>query len=78
MLHPYAREDRLCKKCSANADCGGVGNSCITVGTSGKRCAAACTDDSGCGEGYACKKVASSASSTIYASMCVPVTNRCQ
>jgi hypothetical protein len=77
-LHPYAREDKLCAKCSANADCGGVGNSCITVGTSGRRCAAACTDDSGCPVGYACKKVASTSTSTIYASMCVPENNACR
>jgi hypothetical protein len=77
-LHPYAREDRLCTRCSSNAACGGVGNACVTVGDSGRRCAAACSDDSGCPDGYACKKIASASSSTIYASMCVPRDNRCE
>jgi hypothetical protein len=77
-LHPYATPGKACKVCKVNADCGGPGNSCITVGRSGKRCAAACTDDSGCGAGYACRKVASASSSTIYASMCVPTGNVCQ
>jgi hypothetical protein len=77
-LHPYGRADRLCRACTANAQCGGAGNACVTVGNSGRRCAAACTDDAGCPVGYACKKIASASASTIYASMCVPETNRCQ
>ncbi len=76
-LHPYAEAGNLCKSCSANSDCGDVGNSCITVGDSGRRCAAACTDDSGCPSGYTCRKVASASTSTIYGSMCVPVEGDC-
>jgi hypothetical protein len=76
-LHPYANVDKLCDACSANSDCGGPGNACITVGHSGKRCAAACTDSSGCPSGYTCRKVASASTSTIYASMCVPEANVC-
>jgi hypothetical protein len=75
-LHPYAQKGNFCRVCKVNADCGGVGNSCVTVGHSGKRCAAACTSDTACGTGYACKKVASG--STIYASMCVPSDNVCR
>jgi hypothetical protein len=77
-LHPYGREDLACDSCRANADCGGPGNACITVGQSGKRCAAACTDDAGCPSGFACKRVASASTSTIYASMCVPADNVCR
>lgn len=71
-LHPYAVVENLCEPCARNADCGGPGNACVRVGQSGKVCAAACTDDAGCPSGYACKKIASAGSSTIYASMCVP------
>jgi hypothetical protein len=77
-LHPYARPDRFCGRCSSNSDCGGTGNACITMGDSGRRCTAACTDDSGCPSGYACRKVASASTSTIYASMCVPAGNVCR
>ena len=75
-LHPYA-SDKMCDSCSRNSDCGGVGNACITAGQAGKICTAACTDDSGCGEGYRCKSVYSTSSNAIYAKMCVPVQNRC-
>jgi len=78
-LHPYARTDLMCQRCSQNADCGGVGNGCVKLSaTAGKVCAPACTDDSGCPTDYKCKKIASASSSTIYASMCVPRLNRCQ
>src|SRR5665647_1079824 len=76
-LHPYGNLENSCKSCSANADCGGVGNTCATVGNSGKRCMAACTDDSACGDGYKCKAVASASTSTIYGSYCVPATRTC-
>lgn len=77
-VHPYANLDRACQACSTNADCGGPGNSCISIGRSGKRCAAACTDDTGCPDGYACRKVASTSTSTIYSSMCVPANSSCR
>jgi len=77
-LHPFANPENACKKCSSNAACGGVGNSCVSVGTSGRRCVAACTDDSGCGVGYKCKPVASASTSTIYGNYCVPATRSCE
>ena len=77
-LHPYANAENLCKRCSANSACGGVGNACVSVGSSGRRCVAACTADSGCPTGYQCKKVASASTSTIYGSYCVPQTRSCQ
>ena len=77
-LHPFGNLENTCHTCGANADCGGVGNACVTVGQSGKRCVAACTDDAACGEGFACKKVASASSATIYGSFCVPANRRCE
>ncbi len=77
-LHPFGALENTCTACSANAQCGGVGNACVTVGQSGKRCVAACTDDAACGTGMACKKVASAASATIYGSYCVPANRRCE
>jgi hypothetical protein len=76
-VHPYANLEKSCSRCSSNAECGGVGNACVTVGDSGRRCVAACTDDSGCGDGYACKQVASASTSTIYGSYCVPKARTC-
>jgi hypothetical protein len=77
-LHPFGNLENMCSTCSSNSACGGVGNACVTVGTSGKRCVPACTDDSACGEGFACKKVASAATNTIYGSFCVPANRRCE
>ncbi len=77
-LHPFANLENACKKCTSNAACGGVGNSCVSVGSSGKRCVAACTDDAACGAGYKCKAVASASTSTIYGSYCVPSNSVCQ
>lgn len=76
-LHPFAALENLCSECSSNADCGGAGNLCVTVGDDGKRCAAACTDDRGCPDGYACRAIASSSTSTIYGSACVPADLSC-
>ena len=49
----YSCDNGLCR-CDALA-CQGKGE--------GKRCVAACTDDRGCPDGYACKAVASSSTS---------------
>lgn len=76
-LHPYADPERSCQRCSSNSACGGVGNACVTIGDSGRRCVAACTDDRGCPSGYRCKPVASASTSTIYGSYCVPATRSC-
>lgn len=77
-LHPYANPEHLCERCSSNAACGGVGNACVGIGDAGRRCVAACTDDAGCPDGYACKDVASASTSTIYGSYCVPKTRTCE
>jgi len=77
-LHPYADVGALCQECTSYQQCGGIGNLCIGVGDSGRRCAAACTDDRGCPDGYACRAVASSSSATIYDHACVPVDMTCR
>ncbi|CAN5885088.1 hypothetical protein BH11MYX3_BH11MYX3_37280 [soil metagenome] len=68
-LVPFANRTNFGKSCSANADCGGPGNLCVSA-AGGKKCTAACTDTSGCGTGYSCKAVASSTTSTIYGKAC--------
>jgi len=69
-LHPFANVDAIGTTCSKNADCGGPGNLCVTMGTSGKRCTAACTADEACPTDYRCKSVASSSTSTIFGKAC--------
>lgn len=70
-LHPYAALDMIGQACGANADCGGLGNLCVRrAARQPKLCTAACTDDSGCPTGYACKAVASG--TTIYGNACIP------
>jgi hypothetical protein len=69
-LHPFANVAAIGTACSANADCGGPGNLCVTMGAAGKLCTAACTADEACPTGYRCKSVASSATSTIYGRAC--------
>jgi hypothetical protein len=73
-LVPFAKTASFGKTCSANGDCGGPGNLCVSAGGA-KRCTAACatTGESGCGAGYTCKAVASSASSTIYGRACAKI-----
>ena len=66
---PWAQVAKFGTACSANTDCGGPGNLCISV-TGGKKCTAACVADAGCGTGYVCKLVASASSSTIYGKAC--------
>jgi hypothetical protein len=77
-LHPYSNPENLCESCSSNAACGGVGNACVSIGNDGRRCVAACTDDAACPSGYTCKEVASSSTSTIYGSYCVPTSRSCE
>ncbi|MCX5744670.1 MAG: hypothetical protein NT062_19455 [Proteobacteria bacterium] len=73
-LHPFAKASKMGTSCSANADCGGPGNLCVSM-TGGKKCTAACAGDGGgaCGaavSGWSCKSVASSSSSTIFGRAC--------
>jgi hypothetical protein len=68
-LVPFAKRENFGRACRANADCGGPGNLCVSTGA-GKQCTAACAADPGCGDGYACRAVASAASGTIYGKAC--------
>jgi len=78
-LHPYAQVESFCSVCSSNAECGGAGNACISLGEeSGRRCTAACTTDEACPTGYRCRSVASESSGTIFAKMCVPRSLVCE
>lgn len=68
---PFAKLSSFGKACSANADCGGPGNLCVSAGAGqGKKCTAACAGDAACGTGYTCKAVASASTSTIYGRAC--------
>jgi hypothetical protein len=58
--------------CSRNADCGELGNLCVSMGTRGRRCTAACTADSGCASDSTCRQIASATSRVIYGRACVP------
>ncbi len=76
-VHPYANLDNLCEPCESHAECGGQGNRCVDLGDGGA-CAAACTDDSGCGDGFKCMQTASPSSRVIDKSMCVPADLSCE
>lgn len=73
-LHPFANTAMFGKKCSTNADCGAPGNLCVTMGSSGKKCTAACAGvgdaSTGCPPSYTCKAVASASSATIFGRAC--------
>lgn len=71
-LHPYADAEMMGEACSRNADCGELGNLCVSMGTRGRRCTAACTADSGCATGSTCRQIASATSRVIYGRACVP------
>jgi len=66
---PFAKIENFGNACSANADCGGPGNLCVSAGGH-KSCTAACAGEAACGTGYTCKAVASSSTSTIYGRAC--------
>ena len=68
-LVPFANTAKFGQTCTANADCGGPGNLCVSSGGS-KKCTAACTGADACGTGFTCRAVASSSTSTIYGRAC--------
>ncbi|MBI5536784.1 MAG: hypothetical protein HY898_28950 [Deltaproteobacteria bacterium] len=74
-VNPYAEPASLCKSCTADTGCPGMGNKCIKLSTT-KVCAAECTADDGCPEGYACKQIA--AGGQITGMQCLPKTLQCQ
>jgi hypothetical protein len=70
-LHPYMNAETMGDRCTRNTNCGENGNLCVSMGTHGRTCTAACTDDSGCPRGWACRQVASPSSHAIYGRACV-------
>jgi hypothetical protein len=76
-IHPYAEPGKFCAPCSSDWDCGADWNSnfCLDLGTDGRFCAASCTGDDGCPEGYSCAAVARD--STITGRACVPENFSC-
>lgn len=76
-VSPYADLGTLCSSCGANSDCPGVDNLCLKLSPSTAVCGVACTDDSGCPAGYACRDAAASGSGVISARQCLPKTQTC-
>lgn len=72
--HPWAASENACKPCRVNADCGGDGNRCVTMGAE-KICTFLCTADDGCPTGYGCRPVATGTTVTSY--QCVPSNSTC-
>jgi hypothetical protein len=75
---PMADRARLCDACTSTAACGADGNRCTRISSSQRVCTFACTDDSGCPTGYACRQIASSTTSTIVTRQCVPRSLSCR
>lgn len=78
-LSPYADTDSLCQSCGDNSECPGADSLCLLLERDEARaCTAACTDDTGCPEGYACESVARVGTDLVSASHCVPTSGSCQ
>jgi hypothetical protein len=73
-INPYTDTSSLCRSCSRDAECPGVGNRCIAFAW-GKACTAECTAPDGCPEGYGCFDVAEGAQ--IVGRQCMPKTYTC-
>lgn len=76
-LSPYADPASLCAPCDTNSQCPGADNLCLKLSPSSAFCAAACTDDSGCPEGFACQSAAATGSNVISQRQCVPKAQSC-
>jgi hypothetical protein len=74
-INPYADLSSLCSSCTSDASCPGVGNKCVRM-SQGQACAAECTADDGCPQGYSCTKIASNMQ--ITGMQCLPKTQRCE
>jgi hypothetical protein len=77
-ISPYADVSTLCQSCTSNSQCPGIDNLCVKLSGASRVCAAACTDDTGCPDGYKCRSVAASGSGVISAKQCVATTQVCQ
>lgn len=77
-LSPYADLGALCAPCARNTECPGVDNLCVTGLNSKSGCAAACTDTTGCPEGYRCSPVSVRGATVLSGSQCLPVAGKCE
>ena len=75
-VHPYAATDNLCKPCTSNTECGGIGNKCSKLNANEKFCTFECTDDDGCPAGYQCLPAASGY--TMSTMQCAPMNLTCE
>jgi hypothetical protein len=77
-VSPYADLGALCAPCKRNSECSGADNLCVTGLNSKSGCAVACTDTSGCPEGYRCSPVSVRNAATLSGSQCLPIAGKCQ
>ena len=77
-VSPYADLDTLCNACAADTDCPGVDNTCLRTTGGDAVCAAACTDDTGCPDGYKCRAAAEPGASVVATHQCVPESGSCR
>ncbi|TNF24291.1 MAG: hypothetical protein EP329_25195 [Deltaproteobacteria bacterium] len=75
-MNPYADPASLCASCSSDNDCPGAGNLCVKLADGGKHCAAECTADDGCPDGYVCGEIA--IGYRITGHQCLPKSYRCE
>ena len=68
----------LCRPCTQAEDCASPGTSgtnlCVDTGADGSFCGLACADDSGCPDGFSCRKVGDDRSGVL---QCVPTEGAC-
>ncbi len=76
-ISPYADLSTLCGACSGNSECPGADNLCVKISPTNSVCGAACTDDTGCPDGYKCRSVAAGGSTLISGTQCMPTTQAC-
>jgi len=77
-LHPYADVEWSCEPCESHSHCGALGNRCARFpGENIGFCAAACTADDQCPNGYECGQIADASAHAIYERGCVPETLEC-
>jgi hypothetical protein len=74
---PYADTSSLCTECRNHSQCPGVDNLCIRGSGGSAACGYACTDDTGCPDGYACRAAARSGSDVITTTQCIPQSGSC-
>ena len=68
----------LCEECTADAQCGGAGDTCIRIGTMGKSfCGKACAGAAECGADYDCSPSEITSVDGAFSRQCVPKSQTC-